>query len=1211
MLLLLALSLAALRAPAAGFAQSEAPLTAEDCSNAITVPYPQSNARLVEDCETLVAIKDALEGTASPGWWADTAVSEWEGVTVGGEFGAVTGLALNDKDLDGVIPAELGDLSYLANLDLHDNRLSGPIPARLADLSELKTLNLRSNQLTGPIPAKIGGLQSLETLDLSSNRLAGEAPDMAGESLHTLDLSSNQLTGGVPDVSSDRLVRLELHDNRLSGGIPQGIGQIDTLERVRLDANGLTGPIPAELGGLRNLTVLRLKGNKLTGEIPAQLGALANLTHLFLSGNSDLEGCIPTSLRGIENNDLDQSDLLFCDEVVDFSETAAARSVPEDAAAGTPVGGPLIPSYGGDRDLVYSLTGAGAEAFRIEAGQISVAGAGLLDHETAPVHELTVTADEGRYLDTMAVTITVTDVDEPPGAPDAPAVAPTGRTSLEATWAAPNNVGPPITSYEVRYRATGGEWVTGADGGGTATSARITGLARGASYEVQVRATNDEGAGPWSDSGTAETPSDPPAFSEGDAATRSVPESSPSGTNVGAPVSATGSAGGALTYSLSGTDASAFQVDGKDGQIRTAAELDYETRRAYSVSVEATDENGGSAGIEVAISVTDVDEPPGVMSAPTIEVLNALTLRVSWSAPENTGPPITGYDIQRTEDGGTPIDVRQDGRGTSRTISGVTQFSAHLVRLRATNDEGAGEWSEWTAAHTLVNEAPAFREGDSAEREIPEHSLEGTAVGLPVEATDLEGNPFTYHLITHYSEFEIDPNTGQITVSPNAEIDHEKRTEYLVEVGAQDQPYRGFSSIEITIRIIDAAEPPGAPPTVIVRQGSAAGSLDATWARSADEGRPLVTHYDVRYRISGDGNPFSQVRYAVDDIVGWATIAGLEDDTTYEVQVRGVNDEGESPWSNPATGTTKSGGQPGRPPAFPGSDQSREVAENSPVGTEVGLPVTATDPDGDVLTYSKEGQDAEAFFIDSATGQITTGIVLDHERKASYRIGVTATTATLETAITRIDISVTNVAEPPGQPGPPEVVNAKRTIMEFRWTPPSNSGPPISGYDLQHRAEGEGPFETARFGVTSGTIAGLTPATRYEVRLRAINGEGTGDWSASLVTSTAPNGTPSFTDGASAARAVPENSPAGSAVGGRVAATDPNGDALTYSMSGTDAGSFDIASDTGQISVGTGLTLDYESRSSYSVTVQAEDGFGAIAGIPVSITVTDLKEPPS
>ena len=80
----------------------------------------------------------------------------------------------------------------------------------------------------------------------------------------------------------------------------------------------------------------------------------------------------------------------------------------------------------------------------------------------------------------------------------------------------------------------------------------------------------------------------------------------------------------------------------------------------------------------------------------------------------------------------------------------------------------------------------------------------------------------------------------------------------------------------------------------------------------------------------------------------------------------------------------------------------------------------------------------------------------------------------------------------------------------------------------------------------------------------------------------------------------------------QVMAIDPNGavDVLTYTLGGRDKDSFDIASDTGQITVKTGTKLDYEKKKSYMVTVTATDPSLAFATIDVTINVVNVNEPP-
>ena len=62
----------------------------------------------------------------------------------------------------------------------------------------------------------------------------------------------------------------------------------------------------------------------------------------------------------------------------------------------------------------------------------------------------------------------------------------------------------------------------------------------------------------------------------------------------------------------------------------------------------------------------------------------------------------------------------------------------------------------------------------------------------------------------------------------------------------------------------------------------------------------------------------------------------------------------------------------------------------------------------------------------------------------------------------------------------------------------------------------------------------------------------------------------------------------GQDIGTAIAATDPDNDILTYTLGGTDAAAFRIASTTGQLQ--TKAALDYETKNTYSVTVSVSDG---------------------
>ena len=114
------------------------------------------------------------------------------------------------------------------------------------------------------------------------------------------------------------------------------------------------------------------------------------------------------------------------------------------------------------------------------------------------------------------------------------------------------------------------------------------------------------------------------------------------------------------------------------------------------------------------------------------------------------------------------------------------------------------------------------------------------------------------------------------------------------------------------------------------------------------------------------------------------------------------------------------------------------------------------------------------------------------------------------------------------------------------------------------------------------------------------------------------NEPPAFPATERGTRSVAENSNAGTNVGGPVAAIDEDRDALTYTLTGTDAASFGIVSSTGQIQTKRGVTYDREPKPTYDLTVNVSDGKDANgsadpavdASIPVAVTLTDVNEAP-
>ena len=204
-----------------------------------------------------------------------------------------------------------------------------------------------------------------------------------------------------------------------------------------------------------------------------------------------------------------------------------------------------------------------------------------------------------------------------------------------------------------------------------------------------------------------------------------------------------------------------------------------------------------------------------------------------------------------------------------------------------------------TVTGSVSNSAPVFADAATT-REFNEtigDTLVATAsnIGAVVTATDTDNDTLAYTLEgADAGKFEIVSSSGQITTKANERYDYETDTSYSVTVKADDNR-GGTDTIDVTLGVTDQNEPPLAPaPPSVTPTAGATDSLDVNWASPDNIGRPVVSSYDLQYKLQGS-NPWVNGPQGVS--VTNATIGGLSAGTEYAVQVRAVNDDGDGAWS--------------------------------------------------------------------------------------------------------------------------------------------------------------------------------------------------------------------------------------------------------------------------------------------------------------------------
>ncbi len=188
-----------------------------------------------------------------------------------------------------------------------------------------------------------------------------------------------------------------------------------------------------------------------------------------------------------------------------------------------------------------------------------------------------------------------------------------------------------------------------------------------------------------------ETPTNStPRFVDGNYTQRTVAENTAKGVNIGNPIAATDADNDALTYTLSGPDAESFELDNTTGQLKTNANLDYETKNTYTVTVTVSDGNAAIT-ITVVIIIIDLDDQKSptltLVSQPLTETTlnrSIVTLRLNNRVYENwlsdpitvsgiRGVTIRPFDVTRLND--TELSVQLTFYGTDLNTDATLTFT--------------------------------------------------------------------------------------------------------------------------------------------------------------------------------------------------------------------------------------------------------------------------------------------------------------------------------------------------------------------------------------------------------------------------------------------------------------------------------------------------------------------------------------------------------
>lgn len=227
-------------------------------------------------------------------------ISEWFGVKLDSLSGRVKELWLDNNNLQGTIPSDIGLLTELEYIGFEGNRgLTGSLPIAFGNLGRLDQMRLRGTGIEASQAVNLATRAEIRTLlvGIDGDIGARDRPILARLFSVWGGLSWRDRSGwcssrplsewyGVSTNSKGRVVSLYLGQNELTGLIDGGgaLGGLGRLTRLSLFGNFFENKVPESLAQLTALTYLDLEESGLLGvppETPLECKSAADLCALF------------------------------------------------------------------------------------------------------------------------------------------------------------------------------------------------------------------------------------------------------------------------------------------------------------------------------------------------------------------------------------------------------------------------------------------------------------------------------------------------------------------------------------------------------------------------------------------------------------------------------------------------------------------------------------------------------------------------------------------------------------------------------------------------------------------------------------------------------------------------------------------------------------------------------------------------------------------
>ncbi len=476
--------------------------------------------------------------------------------------------------------------------------------------------------------------------------------------------------------------------------------------------------------------------------------------------------------------------------------------------------------------------------------------------------------------------------------------------------------------------------------------------------------------------------------------------------------------------SLSGADASDFEIVGTELRLRAGTILDAATKSNYDVIVEVDDSAIGATPDDTAahtLTITDVNQAPTVSLTNVVATLTEDTdtsaaikiadIVITDDALGTNSLSLTGADAADFEIVGTELRLRA---GTTLNFEAKSSFDVTVQ----VDDTTVGGTPDDTAAHTLsitdVNEVPTVSLTNLVSNLTEDTDTSSAIRVADIVVTDdaLGTNNLT---LTGADAADFEIVGTELRLRAGTTLDFESKTSFDVTVQVDDTAIGATpdDTTAHTLTITDVNEPPNVSLTnvtaallestdtsspvhvadiVINDDALGSNSLSLTGADAAmfeiNAGSLFLRAGTTLDAIS---NPLLDVTIEIDDP---ALGGGVDDSASIAIIVSDVNN----------------------PPTVSLTNVVTSLAEDTDTSAAIRIADIGVSDDAlGTNTLSLSGSDASSFEIVGTELRLRAGTALDHETKSTFNVTVNVDDATVgatpdDGAVHSLDVADVNEA---------------------------------------------------------------------------------------------------------------------------------------------------------------------------------------------------------